>query len=377
MATYRKTESEKWEAEVYLGKDESGKKIRKSKRFKLKRDAKNWANEMEIKKQNGLIINQKNYTIKKLFEEWLEEYASNKSPTTFDGYKMIVRSHINPALGDLKLEDINARHIKKYLKTKEKNGNKNNSQGLSTTTLRQHYHIFSSAFKYARKWDLMTNNPLRKIEPPKKSKYKAKALSKDQVDKLLNTAKKTNLWIYRFIYTAFSTGVRRGEILGLRWPDINIDENKIFIRNTIVKTQNNSALEKIPKSSEGIRPILISEKLTNIFKKMKKSQIEKGNYSDSNNKKYVFCMNDGRKVKPRTAYNRYNKIFKKANLNQFNLQSLRHTHATFLLQANVHPKIVQERLGHGTIEVTINIYSHVVPSLQQKAVQQFETFLNQ
>ena len=374
MAFYRKASSGKWEVTVEIG---THKRKRKSKRFKTKKEAQQWAASMELKKRDGLIIDAKNYTLKNLLKEWLNEYVSDKSPTTYDSYNMIVTAHIVPALGKIKLKDLHSRHIKNYINEKSEDGKINSSGGLSGTTLLHHYHVFSSAFKYARKWSIMNHNPLDKIDPPKKSGYKAEYLSKNQIDHLLKTAKEISQWTYNFIYLAFKTGMRRGELLGLKWPNIEFNRKKISVRNNIVKTVNNTALEKSPKSLDGVRPIIVSDDVIDLLKKIRTIQLERKKNLGFEDENYIFCMDNGKKVIPRTAYNRYTKVFKAAKLSNFNFKSLRHTHATYMLQAGVHPKIVQERLGHSSIEVTLNIYSHVIPSLQKTAVAEFENYLSE
>jgi len=374
MASYRKAPSGKWEVTVEIG---THNRKRKSKRFKTKKEAQQWAASMELKKRDGLIIAAKKYTLKDLLKEWLKEYVSEKSPTTYDGYKMIVKAHILPVLGKVKLKDLHSRHLKNYLNEKSEDGKIKGAGGLSGTTLLHHYHIFSSAFKYARKWGIMNHNPLDKIDPPKKNDYKAEYLSKDQINHLLKIAEEVNEWTYNFIYLAFKTGMRRGELLGLKWPDIEFNRKKISVVNNIVKTTNRAAIEKSPKSEDGIRPIIVSDDVIDLLKNIRNNQLERKKMPGFVDNNYIFCMDDGTKVIPRTAYNRYTKVFKAAELSNFNFKSLRHTHATYMLQAGVHPKIVQERLGHSSIEVTLNIYSHVIPSLQKTAVAEFENYLSE
>lgn len=380
MAHYRKIDG-KWEAEIELGRDPAtGKRKRRSKRFKRKKDAKKWVRDMKNEESSQIIINAANYTLSDLLEEWLEDYASEKSPTTYDNYELIVKTHLIPALGQIKLKNLQARHLKRYFKAKRKNGKLKSPGGLSGTTLLHHYHALSGAFRYARKWGIMKRNILEILDPPKKSDYRAEHLSKEQVNTLLEKAKETSFWTYTFLYLAVKTGMRRGELLGLKWSDIEFNRRKLSVRDTIVKTRTNPGLFKSPKSAKSVRPILVSQDVIDLLKEIRKKQMRIRRFlkdKSYNKKNLVFIMEDGSKVIPRTAYNRYTKVFVEAGLSQFNLKSLRHTHATFMLQAGVHPKIVQERLGHSSIKVTLDIYSHVIPTLQEEAVNKFEDYLSE
>ncbi|MFW6009124.1 MAG: N-terminal phage integrase SAM-like domain-containing protein, partial [archaeon] len=141
MAYYRETKSGKWEVEVYLGINPStGKPKYESQRFKRKRDAKKWARDKEINRDMGIIVNAGNYTVETYLKEWIEDHKDNISPTTYDGYNMIINVHLIPALGKLKLDELKPIHIKSYFNHKKKKGRSDGKKGgLSQKTLLQHY----------------------------------------------------------------------------------------------------------------------------------------------------------------------------------------------------------------------------------------------
>ena len=379
MAHYRKTKSGKWEVEVSLGLNPAdGKRKYKSKRFKRKKDAKEWAAKQEINKNMGIVIDTGDYKIKEYLNEWIEDHKENLSPTTYDGYKMIIRVHLNPALGQLKLENLRPIHIKSYFRHKKKNGRADGKKGgLSQKTLLQHYRVLSKALKEAVKMELLKRNPAKAVSSPKPKKKVIQAMNEKQINKLLKVAKNENEWIYNFIYLAVKTGMRRGELLGLRWEDVNLNEKQLNIRNTLVITKK-GMIFKEPKTSSSIRPIEITEDLISVLKSIQKNQNKRKiylglNYCTNNN--LVFCKDNGEKFNPDTATRRFKRIAKKAGLDQFHLHTLRHTHATLLLKAGVHPKIVQERLGHSSITQTLDTYSHVIPSMQREAIEKLRIII--
>jgi len=376
MAHYRKTKSGKWEVEVSLGLNPAnGRRKYKSKRFKRKKDAKDWAAKQEINKNMGIIIDAGDYTVEKYLNEWIDDHKSNISPTTYDGYNMIIKKHLNLILGKIKLNNLKPIHIKNYFKSKRKSGRADGKKGgLSQKTLLQHYRVLSKALKEAVKMELLKRNPAQAVSSPKPKKKIIQAMNEKEINKLLKTAKNENEWTYNFIYLAVKTGMRRGELLGLRWKDINFKEKRLNIKNTLVTTKNGTIFKE-PKTNASIRPIEISDDVISVLKSIQKNQNKRKIYLGTNYcKEYnlVFCKDNGEKYYPDTPTRRFKRIAKKVNLGQYHLHTLRHTHATLLLKAGVHPKIVQERLGHSSITQTLDTYSHVIPSMQREAIEKLK-----
>ncbi|MCK8823989.1 tyrosine-type recombinase/integrase [Fuchsiella alkaliacetigena] len=378
MATYRQTNAGTYEFFVDIGKNPAtGKRIRKSKTFDRVKDGKKWAAEMELKHKQEIIVDPNKYTIANLLLEWYEDYAEIElSPTTYEGYKTIIDVHLIPSLGALKANELQGRHIKSYISKKRKTGRADGVKGgLSSTTLLQHYRVLSQALKYGRKWKIISHNPLEFVTPPSKRDTEIEALNKEQLHKLLNCAEG---WIYDLIYFAVNTGMRRGEIMGLRWSDVEFENKIVRVRQALIISQEKGAIFKKPKSSSSIRGVDITEDVIEILKNRKKQQNEYklllgSDYIDNYN--LVFGKNNGNKFYPKVASDRFNRVAKKAGLEQFTFHSLRHTHATLMLQAEVHPKVVQERLGHSDISTTLNTYSHVIPTMQKEAAEKFKNLL--
>ena len=378
MATYRKTKAGNYEFFIDLGNNPAtGKRIRKSKTFDRVKDGKKWAADMELKHKQEIIVDPNKYTVADLLLEWYRDYAEVElSPTTFEGYKTIIDAHLIPALGKIKASELQGRHIKSYISKKRKAGRADGVKGgLSSTTLVQHYRVLSQALKYGRKWKIISHDPLEFVNRPSKRNVEIETLDKKQLQRLLDYAEG---WTYDLIYLAVNTGMRRGEIMGLRWSDIEFQNKMIRVRQTLVISQEQGTIFKKPKSNSSIRGIDITEDVISLLKKRKKQQNENKlmlgpDYIDDYN--LVFSKDNGDKFYPKVASDRFNRVAKKAGLEQFTLHSLRHTHATLMLQAGVHPKVIQERLGHSDISTTLNIYSHVIPTMQKEAAEKFKNFL--
>ncbi|MFW6047195.1 MAG: tyrosine-type recombinase/integrase [Candidatus Woesearchaeota archaeon] len=379
MAHIRKTDSGSYEAFIDMGKDPStGKRKQFTKTFKQKNEAKLWAAKKIHERENGIVTDPNNYTVREYLLQWLKDYAElNLSPTTYDGYSMIINTHLIPALGQLKLKNLKPMHIQSYQSKKIRSGRKDGQEGgLSKKTLLQHHRVLSKALKQAVQWQLINYNPAQAVPAPSPEKPEINTLTKEEIDTLLDAS--NGKWIYNFIFVAVYTGMRRGELLGLRWKDINFNDKKIYIRQTLVTKSGEGKVFKKPKTKTSVRQIDISDRVIEVLKKVKKEQVEYRllfgpDYNENLN--LVFCNETGYPFSPDTPGRRFKRIAQKINLDNYTLHDLRHSHATLMLKAGVHPKIVQERLGHSSINITLDTYSHVIPSMQKESVDKFDNVM--
>ncbi|MFW6029888.1 MAG: tyrosine-type recombinase/integrase, partial [Halanaerobiales bacterium] len=387
MAYIKETGSEKWQAQAYIGKDPAtGVQKRKYKTFKRKRDAENWAKEVELEAANGIVIQSSNITIKEYLENWLEDYALyNVKGTTYDGYNAIIQSHLIPALGAIKLEDLQPVHIQSYISQKRFKGRRDGRPGgLSELTIQKHYRLLSKVLNQAVKWQLIKYNPIKAVDAPspkKRSKERAVAMTKEQLKKLLETAKTEDPWMYNFIYTAAYTGMRRSELLGLQWENVDFKNKVIRVREVLVqKIGEGAKLRDETKTQTSTRAIKISDDLAELLEEIKKDQQADADFMGDqyyDKLDFVFRKEDGHNYYPSTISNKFSKVRKAADLpDNITPHTCRHTHASLLLQAGVHPKIVQERLGHASITETLDTYSHLIPTMQEEAVEKLDQIMD-
>ncbi|MBS3886585.1 MAG: site-specific integrase [Dethiobacter sp.] len=224
------------------------------------------------------------------------------------------------------------------------------------------------------KWQLLSRNPADAVEAPKPSRPDMQTLGPDEVRTLLALLDKhpdRELFI-----SAVFTGMRQGELLGLRWSDVDLDKGMARIQQTVGWLPKQGFIFREPKTKKSRRQIVLPAMVIDAFKKRKKQQAEDKlmlgqEYEDIG---LVFCTAYGQPLDPSGVSRRFKTVAKKLGRSELRFHDLRHTHATLLLSQGVHPKIVQERLGHESINITLDIYSHVLPGMQEEAVTKLENF---
>ncbi|MGM0411609.1 MAG: tyrosine-type recombinase/integrase [Bacillota bacterium] len=337
------------------------------------------------KRNKGIDITRNNKTMKTLLEDWLKKYAKpNTAATTYDGYKVIVKSHLIPYFKNIKVKNIISDNIQAYLSYKRKKGRKDNKEGgLSEKTLLQHYRVLSKVFDYAIDKAIIYKHPMKNnllsAPSPKKKQNDIKHLSKKQLAHLLKVAKEEGKWIYNFIFVASHTGMRKSELLGLRWQDINFKKEELSVNKALVRKTGVGTIMKEPKTKASRRNITLSKEIIQKLKNQKKlqEQNKKELRAQYNNKLgLVFNKKDGSRYYPDTVNNKFNKVTKKAGLNKFGIHSLRHTHATIMYNENVPLKTIQNRLGHTTLQTTMDTYTRESTKKQREGLKIFQNAIS-
>ena len=375
-----------YRAFVELGIDPAtGNRKRITKTFDRSKDAEKWASKKINSLNEGTFIDPSEITVKEYFlNRWLENHKKpNIAATTYDGYMQFLNGHILPELGALKLQDLKPHHLETYFNKKRKSGRKDGKRGgLTENSLKKHYVIINEGLKRAIKLEILKANPAQGIDPPKPKKPKAKAMSKKEYHMLLEVLKEDQ-FMYTFVMTDLMTGMRRSEILGLEWSDIDLINGIITVEKRLVavrvKDTDRTAgtlHESATKTDKSTRRIKISNTLIKLLKTFKKKQQELRllvgtDYDDS--KQFVFSRPDGKNYHPRTISRYFKKAVIKAELpKEYSLHTLRHTFATINLKNGVPAKIVQEMLGHSKVSTTLDIYTHVDLDMQKEAVKKLD-----
>jgi integrase len=252
---------------------------------------------------------------------------------------------------------------------------KSGKTGLSARTVLHVHRLLYQALKRAMKWQLLFRNPCDGVEPPRPESHEMRTLNGAESAWLLEAALSTRL--YPGILLAIATGLRRGEVLGMRWSDIDFISKKLVVNQAIEKT-NAGIRFKQPKTKRSRRPVAIPEFAMSALREFRTTQDEERKLYGADYAKHdlVCARPDGSPMDPDVYSSDVIDFMKKIGLAGVSFHKLRHGYATHLLAQNVHPKVVQELLGHSSIAITMDLYSHVVPGMQEEAVAKLDSMMS-
>lgn len=371
---YRKNEG-RWCAQATIGLDENGKPKRITIYGKTKKEVKEKLQQTCASISKGLIVDDEKVTVEKWLETWLWEYKHQMlRPSTFGDYECIIRIHINPNIGNIRLRELRPEHLQKLY-------NQKFAEGKSDSKIRHIHNIMHAALDQAMKNGLIARNVSEATTLPKRKETREiKVLTHEEEKRFIEALEGERLRAAFII--AISTGVRLGELLALTWDNVDFKNGTIAIKKSIrrVKTFDENSQNKTqivfqePKTKSGKRTLPIPQFALKELQEHKKRQLEEKLqagplYKDNN---LVFTTYVGTPIEATKLIKVFKKICKKAQID-INFHALRHTFATRLLEANEHPKVVQELLGHGDISITLNTYSHVLPEVKQKAMDKINS----
>ncbi|ENK0556072.1 site-specific integrase [Clostridium botulinum] len=353
------------------------------KRKKIERKGGNTKKEAEIALRNainefencGSVLNESNISVSDYFDYWHKEYALiNCKYNTQVNYKRIIEKHIKPNLGVYKLKSLTPAILQEFLNKKYRNG-------FAKNTLSNFYGVLSGALKMAvYPYQLIKENPMTYVTMPKYND-----INNDKDDLKILALKDFKKIIERFpegsnfyipLQIAFNTGMRAAEVCGLTWDCIDLKNNSITIEKIIIY-KNKEWVFGTPKTKTSNRTILIGNTLVNILKYHKKHQYEnKLKYGTFYTNSNFVCTKENGELITTNSLKYLSRVVNYELQIPFNFHSLRHTHATMLLEAGANIKDIQQRLGHSKISTTMDTYSHVTNTLKLDSVNRFETIIS-
>ncbi len=300
-----------------------------------------------------------------------------RSPKLNGHVERAQRTHmyVAPALGRVPLCQLQPQHLENYYAKALSQGRLDGKGGLSAQTVLHHHRLLSQALSHAVKQGLLVRNVAEAVVPPRPGRSQMATLFPEDVSRFLGAARRTPYYV--LFYAALYTGMRRGELLGLRWHDIDLGRASISVVQTLYRLSGGEYLIKEPKSPHSRRSVALSPSLAELLRQYhaeqeaQKALLGKTLAGDD----LVFAHPDGSPLDPSTITHAFGKLIHKAGLPHVRFHDLRHTHATLMLKAGVRPKIVSEWLGLANIGITLDTYSHVVPGLQEAASLRFDTLL--
>ncbi len=314
----------------------------------------------------GEYIEPSTLTTGEWLQRWIDVYVKNsrkKRLRTIETYESVVRRHLIPAFDKVPLQKLSAGHIQHYY----------NTSSLSSSTLHQHHNILHQALKVAVVNERLLNiNPAELVveKPVANRNLEMNVWDEVEVRKFLLVAREAGIQEETFYTLAIETGMRKGEICGLKWEDVDLVARRLAVKRTLLRASPEPILGP-PKNGRS-RAIAISPQTASLLKKHKTKQNELKlsvgeAYAD---KGFVFAKENGDPIQINNFGQRsYTDLIELAGVKNIRFHDLRHTCATLLLAKGVNPKIVQERLGHTDISMTLNRYSHVTPTMQDSAAR--------
>jgi integrase len=322
-------------------------------------------------RNKGLVFDDENMTVGEYLDRWLSDCVRGSvRESTFSRDKYLVTNHVSPTLGRIKLKNLNALHLQGLYRD-------HLDSSLSGSTVQKVHHVMHKALAQAVKWNLIPRNPANAVKAPTPTPKEMHPLSASEARKLLEAARGDRLEALYVL--AVHTGMRRGELLGLKWEDIDLDSATIRVCRTLARTDNGRRLTLgEPKTKKSRRTIRLTQRTVEALKSHRARQAEEKLRAGAlfQDQGLVFVAQGGGLINPSNLRQRsFAPLLKRAGLRQITFHDLRHTCASLLFSKNVHPKFVQELLGHASVSITLDTYSHMLPGMGGEVAAAMENAL--
>lgn len=318
------------------------------------------------KRHKGAHFELTDQTIEQFMNEWLDYAESRVEYSTYNYYRGYVENRINPIIGHNKVIDMLPEDFEEFYDYLD--------EEVSRQTIHHIHSILVNAFNYGINHAKIAINTASASKPPKVKKNEMDYWTPEEVTAFLESAKDDQYYIAYLI--ALTTGMRQGEILGLKWSDVDLDKKVIHVQHNLKKKDSDFEVANL-KTNSSYRNITLPEETVNALIAHREAQGEqkkkKGSIYQEND--FVVATSLGTFVKPTNLGRSWRAAVKDSGVKYIRFHDTRHTHASLLFRQGVHPKIVQERLGHSSIQVTLDRYSHFLPNMQEEIAKKFDEFM--
>ena len=352
----RKRGGRSWAAVVDIGHDPStGKRRQKWETVKgTKRDAERRLAEIIHDLNTGGYVEPSRLTLSDYLEEWMADYVTGSvRARTAQGYRTIVE-RLKHSLGNVRLTRLNAQDVQRYYTALL-------HEGLATQTVLHHHRVLRQAIGQAVKWELLPKNVMERVTPPKLVKPELRILKMPEAQRLFQVAKDTDFEVA--IHLAIHTGLRRSELCGLFWSDVDLEARTLTVVRTIVSLKGDPAHISEPKSRASRRVVAFWDETAALLQE-RWDALEK---TESVLQTQVCARRDGTRMLPDFLSKGYKSMAESCGITDVRLHDLRHTHASILLCSGVPIHVVQARMGHESIQTTVDIYGHLLPASDAEA----------
>lgn len=338
-----------------------------------KRDAGRRWREVQAEIEKGLSVNPPKITFGDLLDRWLQDVLPMRiRPTTLENYRFLIERHVRPALGHIPLARLTAADLQTFYRTKLEGGRRDRKDGgLSPRSVRYMHALIRSCLEQAVRWQMVPRNIADLVDPPRQAQREMNFWTPYQALQFLEAAKSDRL--YPAFYLALATGLREGEILGLRWSDLDLDAGMLTVSQTLVRIGARIEFGE-PKTARSRRTIDLGDQTVALLRAYRATQNREKlllgqEYRDHG---LVFPTVLGTPIQPRNILRVFDSLQKHANVPRIRFHDLRHSHASFLLAQGENPRLIAERLGHSAVAFTLQTYSHLLPGAQKAAARKLE-----
>lgn len=368
-----------WYAVFDVADPATGKRKRRWQKLdncKGKREAEKACERLVMQRLEGTYVDPSKTTVAEFLERWIEHMRGQVSPRSHERYGELCRKNLAPLIGSIALTKMQPAQISQAYAKALASGRRDGQGGLSPRTVTHMHRVLREALQQALRWQLLARNPADAVRAPKVERRQMSVLDTEGTADLIEAARGTVLLIP--ILLGALCGLRRGEIVALRWRCIDLERGQLSVTRSAEQTDR-GVREKETKSGNN-RSLALSPNMVEELRQHRLRQAESllalgVRLTDEH---HVVGREDGQPLQPRSLSHAFTKfLHRHRELKRIRLHDLRHSHATALLKDGTHPKIAQERLGHSSVSVTIDVYSHVLPNMQAEAVNRVDASLKE
>lgn len=387
MAGYiEKRGKNSWRLVVPAGTDSKGKRIRRSKTVKgvSKSEAKKELAKFVTEIESGAYIAPEKMKFAIFVEEWKEKHAKKHlAPTSLTTYLQLINQRIIPAFGHLQLDQVKPIHIVNFLDNLSEDGIRDDGKegAISSSYIQKYYTVLRNIFSRAVEWKLIKENPVAQVKQPKVTYKEREIYDEESVSKLYKALETVELKWRVIVMLAVTCGLRRGEILGLEWKHIDLDNQTLEVKQTLTYTKSSGYMVKEPKTKNAKRKVSLPSFVVPLLKKLKSQKNEERIKVDDlwqgGEHFFLFSSWDGKPLNPSSVKTWWHRFLERNNMPKITFHDLRHTSATLLINRGAHAKTISARLGHADIKTTMNIYGHALESADKAAADHFDQMFNQ
>jgi integrase len=343
---------------------------------KGKREAERACERLVMQRSEGTYVDPSKTTVAEFLERWIEYMRGQVSPRSHERYAELCRKNLAPLIGASSLTKLQPTHISQAYAKALVSGRRDGQGGLAARTVTHMHRVLREALQQALRWQLLARNPADAVRPPKVERRQMSVLDTDATADMIEAARDTGLLIP--ILLGALCGLRRGEIVALRWGSIDLERGQLSVIRSAEQTDA-GVREKETKSGKN-RSLALSPTMVEELRQHRLRQAESlltlGVLLTDDH--HVVMREDGLPIQPRSLSHAFTKFMRQhPELKRIRFHDLRHSHATALLKDGTHPKIAQERLGHSSVSITIDLYSHVLPNMQAEAVNRVDASLKE